>query len=93
MSQVNRSGFTFFDFTELSIYYRKGLTLNRLFCVTYCFHCRSPLKLPKFRYANLNELSPVTDLQLTGCVFRCIYALHLIAEGLTVCPFCESFFV
>ena len=40
---------------------------------------------------NRNKLSPVTDLQLTGCVFRSIYAFHLVAERLTAGPFFGSF--
>jgi len=34
---------------------------------TYCFCCRSPLKLSKFRQVNLNDRCPVTDPQATAC--------------------------
>jgi len=35
----------------------------------------------------------MTKLQVTACVFGSLYAFHLIAEGLTACPFSGSFFV
>ena len=50
-------------------------------------------KLLKFRYVNGNERTPLTRLPVTVCVFGSPYAFHLIAEGLTVCPFSGSFFV
>jgi len=44
---------------------------------------------------NLNERYPMTQLQVTACVFRSNYASYLIAKGLTVCPlsgvFCTTY--
>jgi len=42
---------------------------------------------------NANEGFPLTELQVTACVFLSNYSVCLIAEGLTVCPFCRSFSV
>ena len=42
---------------------------------------------------NGNERSPVTELQVTACIFRSNYAFHLIATGVSVCPFSRGFFV
>ena len=42
---------------------------------------------------NLNERSPVTELQVTACVFCSNYAFHLIAEGLTMWPFSLEVFL
>ena len=36
------------------------------FCATYRFGYK-PLKLPKFRYVNDNDSSPMTELQVTAC--------------------------
>jgi len=36
---------------------------------------------------NVNDRCPVTELQVTACVFGSTYASHLIAEDLTVCTF------
>ena len=35
----------------------------------------------------------MVELQVMACVFGSTYAFHLIAECLTVCPFCGFFFV
>ena len=40
---------------------------------------------------NLNDRSLVTQLQVTVCIFRLNYALHLTVEGLAVCTFFEGF--
>jgi len=37
---------------------------------------------------NVNDHSPVTELQVTTCVFGSTYVFHRIAEGLAVCRFC-----
>ena len=42
---------------------------------------------------NLNERSPVTQLQVTAFVFCSNYAFHLIAEGITVWPFSSEVFL
>ena len=39
----------------------------------------------------LHDRSSAIQLQVTACVFRSNYAFHLIAEGLTVCPFSGGF--
>ena len=64
---------------------------NQLFCATYHFGGRRPLKLPKFRQVNDNESILVTDLQVTLYVFGS-NAFYLVADCLTVCPFGGSFF-
>jgi len=46
----------------------------------------TPLALPL-----IGDRSPVTELQVTACVFGWTYAFHLIAEGLTVCLFSGGF--
>ena len=40
---------------------------------------------------NLNDRSLLTQLQVTVCIFRLNYALHLTVEGLVVCTFSEGF--
>ena len=40
---------------------------------------------------NLNDRSPVIQLQITISVFRLNYAFHLIVEGLMVCTFSGVF--
>jgi len=48
--------------------------------------------LAKFRQLKVIDRSLVRELPATTGVFGSTYVFHLIVEGLTVCPFCRSFF-
>jgi len=76
---------------RLSSIRRMANDVDRLFCATYHFGGRRPLKLPKFRQVNDNDSILLTDLQVTPYVFGW-NAFYLIAECLTVCAFGGSFF-
>ena len=69
-------------------------TLNRLF-VRLTVSAVEALKVTQISITerHVNERSPVTQLQDTACIFGSPYAFHFTAEGLTVYPFCGSFFV
>jgi len=42
---------------------------------------------------NVNDHAPMTELQVTTCIFGSTYAFHRIAEGLNGVPFLWKFFV
>jgi len=49
--------------------------------------------LSEVTIVNLNDRSPVTQLEITVSVFRLNYAFRLIVEGLMVCTFSTGFFL
>jgi len=94
VSQVYRSGVTYFDFLNLHLL-EEGPTVfhqNRRFARPTVFAVKSP-KVTQISVSG-NRVTYSTGYVSVPFIMYSVpyYALHLIAEGLMVCPFCGSFY-